>query len=141
MTRSLIAALVLAAVPAAASAQDPLAPVLSRVSSLWEQGDAAALAEYSANAGIELEIEGEPIGLVTGRKLSAALRGVFANQETVAVIPGMSERVAGVDDRAFAELRWELRPAGAAATERHTVFLGLVREGSRWRVSQIRILR
>ncbi len=141
MTRALVAALVLAASPAALSAQDPIGPMLHRFSTLWQRGDAAALAEYGASAGIELEIEGEPIGLITGRKLSAALRGVFANQETVSVIPGMSERVAGVDDRAFAELRWMLRPAGAVAPERHTVFLGLVRERDGWRVSQIRILR
>ncbi len=141
MTRALVAALMLAASPAALLAQDPLGPMLQRVSSLWEHGNAAALAEYGASGGIEVEIEGEPMGLIAGRKLSAALRGVFANRETVAVIPGMSERVAGVDDRAFAELRWELRPAGGVATERHTVFLGLVREESGWRVSQIRILR
>lgn len=141
MKRALMTVLVLAATPVALSAQDPLSPMLDTVSVLWARGDAAALADYGAKAGIELEIQGEPIGLIAGRKLAAALRGVFANQETVSVIPGMSERVAGVDDRAFAELRWAFRPAGALSAERHTIFLGLVREEQRWRVSQIRILR
>lgn len=137
-----VGALLISAVAALpARGQDDLSRALESFAAMWARGDAVALAGYSAGRGIELEAQGETLGRVSGRKAAAALRQLFADQETVSVRAGMTSRVTGTDDAAFGELTWELRPRGSALPTRVTVFLGLVREGSVWRVSQIRVLR
>jgi hypothetical protein len=123
------------------TAQQELPGVLDSVAVLWARGDAAGLAAFGASRGIELEVHGEAIGRVSGRKAAAALRQLFASQETVAVRPSMSSQVRGTDNAAFAELSWEVRPRGSAVPARSTVFLGLVRENRGWQVSQIRVMR
>lgn len=141
--RTWIMALILAvATVAPVAAQEPAdpAPLLQRLAALWAGGDAGAIAGHVAGSGLELEIEGASLGPVAPRKAAATLRRVFAGQETVSVATTMTARVQGVEDRAFGELTWDYRPDGAASTERHTIFVGLVREGRGWRVSQIRIL-
>jgi hypothetical protein len=124
-----------------AAAQEDLAGVLATLAAMWARGDAAALAAFGARHGIELELQGEPLGRVSGRKAAAALRHIFATQETVSVLPSRTSRVTGTDHTAFGELTWVVRPRGSAMPQRTTVFLGLVREGQSWRVSQIRVLR
>lgn len=144
MRRTAVAALaaaLLASAVAPAQGQDDLSRALDRFAALWERGDAVALAGYGAGRGIELEVQGETLGRVSGRKAAAALRQLFANQETVSVRASMTSRVTGTDHTAFGELTWETRPRGSMVPTRVTVFLGLVREGSVWRVTQIRILR
>lgn len=130
-----------AAAPARASAQEDLSGVLSTLASLWDRGDATSIAALAARTGIELEVQGESLGRVSGRKAAAAFRHLFSNQETVSVRPNTTSRVTGTDNTAFAELSWEVRPRGSNVPTRSTVFLGLVREGHAWRISQIRILR
>lgn len=149
MRRPLVAAalaalLAMAAAPsvgAGIAAQNDLSSVLHTLVSLWERGDATAIAAFGAGRGIELEIHGEPLGRVSGRKGAAALRHIFANQETVSVRANQVSLVSGTDNAAFAELTWIVRPRGSALPTRTTVFLGLVREGRSWRVSQVRVLR
>jgi hypothetical protein len=133
----------LAAVLAAApiTAQQDLPRALDSLAELWARGDATAIAGLGIKSGIDLEVHGQSLGRVSGRKAAAALRQVFANQETMAVRPSMSSRVRGTDDTAFAELTWEVRPRGSAVPARTTVFLGLVRENRDWQVSQIRVMR
>ncbi len=139
---SLFAALLLAAPLAApASAQQELPLVLDSLATLWARGDATRLAEYGAGRGIELEVHGENLGRVSGRKAAVALRHMFANQETIRVRASMSSRVTGADQTAFAELTWEARPRGSTIPATNTVFLGLVREYRGWQVSQIRVMR
>jgi hypothetical protein len=146
MTRPLLLAALaftLAAGPLAprAHAQEDLGRTLAALASLWERGDAAALAAYTANLGLDLEVHGEALGRMSGRKLVAALRHLFSNQETASVRARMTSRVTGTDETAFGELTWDVRPRGSAVTTRSTVFLGLVREPAGWRVTQIRVLR
>jgi hypothetical protein len=139
---ALLAAAVLASGAASpARAQEDLAATLATVASAWARGDATTLAGFAATRGIELELHGESLGRVSGRKAAAAFRHVFSNQETVSVRPSMTSRVAGADNTAFGELSWEVRPRGSSVAARNTVFLGLVREGRAWRISQIRIMR
>lgn len=143
MTRTWLVALLIGAVAAApAHAQDPVdpGPLLQRIATLWAAGEAGGIARHVAGRGLELEVGGESLGPVASRQAAATLRRVFAGQETVRVRTTMTARVAGADDRAYGELTWDHRPHGAAATERNTIFVGLVREGRGWRVSQIRIL-
>lgn len=143
MTRALILAGALAMVAAApVSAQDPrpLGAVLDDLATMWERGDAHAIAELAASSGVDFEVHGLALGSVAGRKLAGALRRVFDNRQTVSVVSNMTSPVMGVEDRAFGELSWAVRPGGATVTERSTVFLALVREPAGWRVTQIRIL-
>jgi hypothetical protein len=132
-------AVALAATPV--QTQQDLPSVLDTLAALWAQGDAAGLAGLGAARGIDLEVHGETLGRVSGRKAAVALRHVFASHETVSVRPNMSSRVSAGDHTAFAELSWEARPRGSGIPARSTVFLGLVRENRGWRVSQIRIMR
>lgn len=144
MIRSLVVSLALAAVmaaPVSAQEEPDLDGLLDTLATLWARGDAARLAEFSADSGLELEVHGETLGVLAGRRVTAALRRVFANQETVSVVASMTSRVTGAEDRAFGELRWELRPDGTTLPEHNTVFVGLVREHDGWKVSQIRILK
>lgn len=135
-----LAAAALAAEPAAAQDRDDLAGLMDTLAVLWNRGDAAKLADYGAAPGLDLEIHGEMLGSVEGRRAEAALRQLFAGQETVGVRAGRPTRLVGAEDRAFGELTWTVRVSGSGVTERSTVFVGLVQERPGWRISQIRIL-
>lgn len=138
---ALLALTALAAAPRTAAAQEPddLARVVDRLATHWLRGDAGGLVALGAPDGLELDVHGHAVGPVTGRRAAAALRHLFQAQRTVAVRHGPPSRVGGTDNRAFAELTWEVRSEGARISERHTVFVGFVRESSGWKVSQIRI--
>jgi hypothetical protein len=139
---TLLAAVLMAVTLASpARAQEDLGAMLATVASAWARGDATTLAGFAADRGIELEVHGESLGRVSGRKAAAAFRHLFSNQETVSVRPNMTSRVRGTENSAFGELTWEVRPRGSSVAARSTVFLGLVREGRAWRISQIRIMR
>ena len=136
-----VALSLLTALPAAAQEQDELTRLLDTLAVLWTRGDAAALAAHGADNGLDLEVHGETIGPVEGRRAAAALRHLFGGQETVSVESGASARIVGAEDRAFGEFIWVVRMPGAAITEDNRIFMALVREDDGWRVSQIRILR
>ncbi len=142
MRRALVWAVLLGLLGAApVAAQEDLSRMLDSVAAMWSRGDASALAGFAANRGIEIEVHGASLGRVSGRKAAAAFRHLFADQETVSVRSSMTSRVTGTDRAAFGELTWELRPRGSMVPTRTTVFLGLVREGTSWRLSQVRVLR
>lgn len=126
--------------PAPAISQQPLGDFLETVAELWAEGDARAIGAFSARSGTDLEIAGVSMGSLQGRKFSGALRRVFEDHVTVSVVANMTRAVHGVEDRAFGELIWEVRPAGATMSDSATVFLALVREPRGWRLTQIRIL-
>lgn len=129
------------AAPASAQQPDDLDRLLNEFTALWYMGDAAGLVELAAERGVEIELRGYAIGPLAGRRAAAALRHLFGAQKTVDVRAEAASRVAGADDRAFVEMIWEVRPGGARVSEATTVFVGFVREGDRWKVSQIRILQ
>lgn len=126
---------------AVAQEPDGLNGLLDTLAVLWARGDAAAIAAHGAEHGLDLEIHGETMGPLEGRRAAAALRQLFGGQETVSVRTGSATRIVGADDRAFGELVWVVRVPGAAVTEDNRIFVALVRQVGRWRVSQIRILR
>lgn len=144
MTRVLLGAVValgLLAVPLPAQQQpDDLARMLDTLTRVWARGDADALGRLGASDGLQLEVHGDPMGPLSGRRATAALRQLFSEQETVTVRPGSPSRVAGASTQAFVELAWVIRPTGAPVRELNTVFIGFVRERSGWKISQIRIL-
>lgn len=117
-----------------------LTGLLDSLSVFWADGDAAALAAHGVGAGLDLEVRGQFVGSLHGRRAAAALRQLFAGQETVGVETANAATVVGAEDRAFGELIWEVRMPGAEVTERRKVFVGLVLLDDVWRISQIRIL-
>jgi hypothetical protein len=140
--RGLLVTLLVAAVSAVpVSAQEDLSSMFDTLAAVWARGDATALAGFAASRGIELEVHGESLGRISGRKAAAAFRHLFGTQETVSVRASMTSRVQGTDRTAFGELTWEMRPRGSTIPASNTVFLGLVREGTSWRISQIRVRR
>ena len=143
MTRWLAPAvlgLLFAVAPATAAAQQDVGTVLAELASLWERADARGVAGHTASRGLELEVRGRALGPIGDRNVAAALRRLFSGQETLSVRPSLSARVEGKGRTAFGELLWSHRPDGMGRAERTTIFIGLVREGRQWRVSQIRIL-
>ena len=138
---ALVAGLALLAAPAGAQQTDDLTGLLDSLAELWSAGNAAGIASHGAATGLDLEVHGDALGSLRGRRAAAALRQLFAGQETVTVQRGSAARVVGAEDRAFGELIWEVRMPGAAVTEARKIFVALVREDDAWRVSEIRILR
>lgn len=130
-----------ASLPGPLTAQGDLSGVLSTLGTHWARGDASAIAALAARGGIELEVHGTALGRVSGRKAAAAFRHMFSDQETVSVQASLTSLVTATDHTAFGEFIWEVRPRGSNVPARNTVFLGLVREGMSWRISQIRVLR
>lgn len=136
----LVLGLWLVAAPAAAQQPDELSRLMDTFTTLWQRGDAGRLAKLGAGTGVELEVQGHAMGPLSGRRAAAALRHLFEARQTVAVRSEAPSRIVGTDHLAFAELTWEVRPTGAPLVERTTVFIGFIREGENWRISQIRIL-
>lgn len=142
MRRALIAGVLgaLLVAPTSASAQEPLGEFLETIAALWAEGDAQTIGAFTSRSGTNLEIGGVAMGTLEGRKFSGALRRLFDDHVTVSVVANMTRAVHGVEDRAFGELAWEVRPSGATMPETVVVFLALVHEPVGWRLTQIRIL-
>lgn len=143
MIRSLLLVALLAliaAAPVAAQGAPRPEPLLRAVARSWADGDANALARRVTDRGLHLEVDGESMGPIEARHVAAALRRVLNGKTTVSVVTTKSALVEGASDRAFGEFTWKHRAEGSAYPETHVLFVGLVREGRDWRVSQIRIL-
>jgi len=126
------------AVPATAQS---LERVVERFADTWARGDAAALTALASKKGVAFDIDGKPMGPVASRQASAVLRRVFNERETVQVRILFQEVVGGQPPLAFAEINWMTRVHGTTIPEKTTVFVALVLEEDRWRVTQIRFVK
>jgi hypothetical protein len=141
MIRRLLIVVALAtATPAAAFAQD-LRPAVDRLTRAWGRMDAAALASFASAQGVSLEIGGSRVGPLQPRQVAAALRDLFDDCETISAKAGMAKPVGGSPGTAFFEIAWTTRSRGTTEPQKSTVFLALVVEGDRWRVTEIRHIR
>jgi hypothetical protein len=139
MTRPLLLALALLSLaPASALRAQDLEPLVERVTSAWKRGDASAIASFASGDGVSLDIGGARVGPLPPRQAAAALRKLFESVETVSVRSGMAKHVSGSPKRAFVEINWTTRLRGTTVPQRSTVFLALVLERDRWRVTEIR---
>ena len=80
----------LLAAPASAQQTDGLAGLLDTLAVLWSRGDAAALVAHGAEAGLDLEIHGESIGTLHGRRAGHA---AFADQGKSSAILEMAHKI------------------------------------------------
>ena len=114
---------------------------LSRVAAAWHRGDASTIAGLGAKGGISLDVDGSSVGPLGPRQAAAVLRRVFEERESVGVRTAQTRTVGGDPPRAFGELSWNVRTRGTTIPEQSKVFVAFVREGDRWRVTEIRLLR
>jgi hypothetical protein len=127
-------------VPARGSAQD-LGPVIERVASAWQRGDASAITGLVARGGISLDVDGRPVGSLPARQAGAVLRRLFDDRESVGVRNTMTRTVSGSPPSAFAEFTWSVRARGTTIPENARLFIAFVLEDERWRITEIRLLR
>ena len=136
-------AFVLAALPGTvlpAAAQN-LEQSLNRVAAAWHRGDAGAITELGAAAGISIDVDGSTVGPLGPRQAAAVLRRVFEDRESVTVRTSLTRAVGGEPARAFGELTWEVRSRGTTIPEQSKLFVALVHEAGQWRITEIRLLR
>jgi hypothetical protein len=138
MRRALFVTLALLAVAVPAQAQG-LEQTIKQMASFWARGDVRALVDHASSSGFSLELGDEPVGPVAARQAAAALKRLFEDRETVAVIPGVTRAVGGEPERAFGEFQWVTRPRGTTIPEHRIVFVAFVLEPEGWRVTQIRV--
>lgn len=126
------------ALPAAAQ---NLEQSLNRVAAAWHRGDAGAITELGAAAGISIDVDGSTVGPLGPRQAAAVLRRVFEDRESVGVRTSLTRAVGGEPARAFGELTWEVRSRGTTIPEQAKLFVALVHESGQWRITEIRLLR
>jgi len=134
-----LAASLLIALPAAA--QD-LAQTVDRIGAAWHRGDAAAITGMAAQAGMSLDVDGgRRVGPLPSRQAAAVLRRVFEDRESVGARTVMTRSSGGSPAQAFGEIAWTARARGTTIPEAARVFIALVLEDDRWRITEIRLLR
>jgi ketosteroid isomerase-like protein len=124
-----------------ATAAQKLEDAIDRFASLWARGDANAIAALAAHDGISLDLNGKPMGPLGARQVSALLRRLFDERETIAVRPMVTQMVGGDSARAFGEISWMMRSRGTTIPEKTSVFVALARVGNRWRITEIRFVQ
>ena len=127
----------LQAVPAHAQR---LGDIIDIVTFAWSHGDTRALAAMAARDGISIETKRGHMGPLGARQANAVLRRLLEERETVSIRQGVTQEVGGNPRRAFSEIRWVVRTPDTNQPERLTIFIELVHEGERWRITQIRML-
>jgi hypothetical protein len=124
----------------AAHAQD-LEPLVNRIADAWKRADASAVSSFAAGEGVSIEFGGARVGPVPPRQAAAALRKLFEGVETLSARVGMIKEVGGSPRRAFVDITWTTRSRGTTIPQKTTVFLALMLEGERWRVTEIRHIK
>jgi len=123
-----------------ASAQE-VAVVIERIARFWADEDAGSIAEQSAREGISINLDGRALGPLGGRQVTAVLRQLFQDHQTLRVRPMTPQMVGGEPPKAFGEITWQQQPRGTTIPEKTSVFVALVLQDGRWRISEIRVLR
>ena len=138
--RILALAFAISLLKAAPAHAQRLDDIVSIVTLAWSQGDTRVLAAMAARDGISIETKEGRMGPLGPRQASAVLRRLLEDRETVSIRQGQTHVVGGSPRRAFSEIRWTTRAPDTTQSERLTIFIELVQEGERWRITQIRML-
>ncbi|HSL69196.1 MAG TPA: DUF4440 domain-containing protein [Longimicrobiales bacterium] len=112
--------------------------VMDRFATYWARADASAIAALASDDGITLNIDSKQMGPLGPRQVTALLRRLFDDSETINVRPLTPQIVRGDPPRAFGELTWTMRPRGTTIPERTTVFVAWILEDDHWRITEIR---
>lgn len=138
--RVLMAAAILAALPASALAQGSPQEVIRSFAEQWADRSSDQLGATFDAEGVLLAYDGREHRDLERSRLLAALDqirdgNVGGGVRVVRVVP-----VAGSEDRAFAELVWESVSSGTSESVERTLYLGLVLHDERWWINEIRVL-
>lgn len=139
--RRLMLAVAATLVVAAPGRAQNVRPVVDDVARSWSRGDAGSIAAAASRSGVSVEVDGDRSGPLRSGQVSAVLRRLFDERETLEVRTGMAKVVEGSKGRAFGEIVWTARMRGTTQPQRATVFLALVLEDERWRITEIRVLQ
>lgn len=123
-----------------AAARVPLETFVQQVSHLWSESDVGGLMELASDQGKLVLDTGSGTEMVNGRHAAAALRALFADRQNVSVRPVRITLAGGSPPRGFGELSWTFRTRAAPGPQTRSLYVGVVREGSSWRLSELRIL-
>lgn len=115
--------------------------VIDRLAGLWARGDASAITALGSEQGITLDLGNRSVGPLGTRQAAALLRQLFDERETLSVRNKTPQVVGGSPARAFAEITWTVRARGTTMAERTSVFVALIHEGERWRITEIRLVQ
>ena len=138
--KPIVVAVMMILAQAPVHAQD-VQEVIDVLTGLWARSDASAIALLASRQGMTLDLEGRSIGPLGTRQVSALLKEMFNERETLSVRMKPAQLVGGSPGRAFAEITWTLRARGTTIPERTSVFVALVIEEERWRLTEIRLVR
>lgn len=121
-------------------ARVPLETFVAQVSHLWGEGDAGGLMELAFRDGQVVLDTGSGTQTVNGRHATAALRALFSERESLSVRPVRVTLAGGSPPRGFGEVAWTYRTRGAPSAQTRSVYVGAVREGTAWKLTELRIL-
>lgn len=111
-----------------------------RVADLWSSGDLAGLGDLLLQRGIRFHAGTGSRETLEPRKTVAALEDLLSRRRTASARVARVATAEGSPDRGSAEIVWEAVAPGTSEVLRYTLFVGLLREESRWRVYEIRVL-
>src|SRR5688500_18045796 len=137
---SIVLALALLVAQLPADAQQ-VESVIDRLTGSWARGDASAVAAMASRNGMSLDLGGKPVGPLASRQVGAMLRQLFDERETLSVRPKAPQVVGGTPPRASAEITWTTRARGTTIPEQTSVFVALIFEKDRWRITEIRLVQ
>ena len=138
--KSFVLAVVLLLAHAPLEAQN-VESVIDRLAGLWARGDASGITALGSEQGITLDLGNRSVGPLGNRQASAMLRQLFDERETLSVRTKSPQVVGGSPARAFAEITWTLRARGTTMPDRTSVFVALILEDERWRITEIRLVQ
>ena len=99
------------------------------------------LLELMAEGDVRLRLDGPSRAGISARQAAAALTDFLRRFDGGQAILSRVSSVDGSPDRGFAEILWSGRAVGTSGEVRRTLFLGLMRGGSSWRVYEVRLIR
>jgi hypothetical protein len=118
----------------------PLDSFVERIARLWAEADVGSL--------VDLVSENQPLLLDAGtgtqsandRHAAAALRALFAENETIEVRTVRVTMASTSPLRGFGEIAWTFRARGAPGDQSRSVYVAALQEDGTWRITELRLM-
>lgn len=135
---------VLCLLPASGVAQQAdrqeLEATVAEISRAWGLGDMGVVADRMTEGGVLLHLPEAVHPALSIRMARAALEELHNRTGSGDVEVDRVRALGGAPARASLELQWNPVPPGMTTSMTYTVFMGLERGASSWRIAEIRIL-
>jgi len=106
----------------------------------WLEENLSDLAASMSADGIRLQTGGADHPVLPARQARAALHDLLGSRTTRHLEVTRVVDLGGAPPRGFAELRWEAVVDRTSEALVHTVFVSFERDGTAWRINEIRVL-